>query len=289
MAMALVGYWVIGAPIGAGARLPHPARRLRPVDRPRGRTDRRGAACCSCAGAPRSAPASGRHGDRMIAADPRRRHRHRRRLRPALRAGRAGRAALGVAAVAGNVSLAKADAQHPRRAGARRARRHPGLAGRGGAAARPCRRRQRHPRRQRPRLTPCCPSRRRRRSPPHAVDAILAAVARARRRACPRRDRAAHQHRPRASPAIPNCRAGSRASSLMGGAFREGGNVTAAAEFNIWHDPEAARMVCPRLRRGRRRAGDPGRPRRDAPDRADGEPTCRPSRKPCRTRRAARR
>jgi purine nucleosidase len=30
---------------------------------------------------------------------------------------------------------------------------------------------------------------------------------------------------------------------LMGGAFAEGGNVTAAAEFNIWHDPEAARMV----------------------------------------------
>ena len=29
----------------------------------------------------------------------------------------------------------------------------------------------------------------------------------------------------------------------MGGAFTVGGNVTAAAEFNIWHDPEAARMV----------------------------------------------
>lgn len=30
---------------------------------------------------------------------------------------------------------------------------------------------------------------------------------------------------------------------LMGGAYREPGNVTPVAEFNIWHDPEAARMV----------------------------------------------
>lgn len=30
---------------------------------------------------------------------------------------------------------------------------------------------------------------------------------------------------------------------LMGGAYAESGNVTATAEFNIWHDPEAARIV----------------------------------------------
>jgi len=79
-------------------------------------------------------------------------------------------------------------------------------------------------------------------APTHAVDAILAA-ARAEPRALtlvatgPLTNVAAALLR---EPAL------SRLLGrfvLMGGAYREGGNVTPAAEFNIWHDPEAAQIV----------------------------------------------
>ena len=41
MAMAIVGYWGIGAPAGLALGFPHAARRLWPVDRSRGRPRRR--------------------------------------------------------------------------------------------------------------------------------------------------------------------------------------------------------------------------------------------------------
>lgn len=79
-------------------------------------------------------------------------------------------------------------------------------------------------------------------APAHAIDAILAA-ARAEPGALtlvatgPLTNIAAALLR---EPALPHLIG---RFVLMGGAFREAGNVTPAAEFNIWHDPEAARIV----------------------------------------------
>ena len=78
---------------------------------------------------------------------------------------------------------------------------------------------------------------------PHAVDALLAA---------------SHEHKghlilvatgPLTNIALAIARDPSFPSRIkrfvaMGGSFTVGGNTTAAAEFNIWYDPEAARMVC---------------------------------------------
>lgn len=41
----------------------------------------------------------------------------------------------------------------------------------------------------------------------------------------------------------PDCRSAIERIVLMGGAYREGGNITASAEFNIYADPEAAQAV----------------------------------------------
>jgi purine nucleosidase len=79
-------------------------------------------------------------------------------------------------------------------------------------------------------------------APQHAIDAIVA-QARARPGALrlvatgPLTNIAAALMR---EPALPRL---IERLVLMGGAFRVGGNVTPAAEFNIWHDPEAARIV----------------------------------------------
>ena len=89
---------------------------------------------------------------------------------------------------------------------------------------------------------PCCPSRPSRRTASTRVDAIVAA---------------AHAHAGRLilvatgpltnvalavmrEPELPRL---VKRFVIMGGAYSEPGNVTPSAEFNIWHDPEAARIV----------------------------------------------
>ena len=104
------------------------------------------------------------------------------------------------------------------------------------------RRRQRHPRRQRPRLRRAARAAaggraRRTRSTPSS-----------RRRARTRANLSSSRPGPLTNIALAIARDPELPRRLMrfvvmGGAFACSGNVTAAAEFNIWHDPEAARMV----------------------------------------------
>ena len=90
--------------------------------------------------------------------------------------------------------------------------------------------------------TRACPSRPSRRRSVHAVDAIVAAAR-------------AHAGRlilvatgPLTNIALAVMREPElprlvKRFVIMGGAFAEPGNVTPSAEFNIWHDPDAARIV----------------------------------------------
>ena len=93
-----------------------------------------------------------------------------------------------------------------------------------------------------------------------------------------RRRRPADQHGP-AAARLP--RRGGRIGRLvvMGGSAGRGGNVTAAAEFNVWADPEAAQAVLTSDA-----ADGPGRPGRHAAHRAR-----RGRHRPVRRRRADRR
>ena len=217
MVMALIGYWAIGAPIGVALALLDAAARPRPVDRPRLRPRRGGAAIAVALarqgaarvlltgasrrrakrdesifaglginrrGRRRSAPADGRH-----AMPARRDARSSSTSTPASTtrsacstpAPRRTRALVGVSTVAGNVDLASAT---------RNTRAVLALAGRADIPVWPgCAAPMLHaPQDASDRCTaraasatPCCPSRRARPAPAHAIDAIVAAGACARR------------------------------------------------------------------------------------------------------------
>ena len=147
---------------------------------------------------------------------------------------------LGVTTVAGNQTLREDDRQRPARAGVRRARGHRGRGGRGPPARAPAGGRPRRARRQRAR-------RARAAAGPgaavdaHAVDFIAERLRRADRPVTlvpvgPLTNVALLLARhPGVEPRIERI-------VLMGGAIAEG-NVTPAAEFNVWADPEAAARV----------------------------------------------
>ena len=148
---------------------------------------------------------------------------------------------LGVSTVVGNVSACGRDAQHARRSRACGAGGYPGLAGRGGGDLDRGEGRERNPRRDRPR--PCGPAPARRAAACAACGGFdhrrgaLACRAPRSLRDGPLTNIALAVMR---EPELPRL---VKRFVIMGGAYSDPGNVTPSAEFNIWHDPEAARIV----------------------------------------------
>ena len=78
--------------------------------------------------------------------------------------------------------------------------------------------------------------------PEGAIELLRAVLDRAPQPGDDRRGRAADEHRAARPDASRSCVDRIASIRVMGGAITEG-NTTASAEFNIWQDPEAARIV----------------------------------------------
>ena len=148
---------------------------------------------------------------------------------------------LGVTTVAGNQTLRQDDRQRAADPRARRPRRHPGRRRRRPAAGARARGRRRRPRRDRPRRPRPAAAAAAAPVGAHAVDFL------AERIRAPRAPVTLVPTGPLTNIALllarhPDVARELERIVLMGGAIAEG-NVTPAAEFNIWADPEAAARV----------------------------------------------